>query len=164
MKKQPDKTAFLALIQENKRIIYKICNSYCRNQYDREDLAQEIIYQLWRSGESFQADHKFSTWMYRIALNTAISFYRKEQTSGKTVELSDQVLAMKEEGSELEDNIRQMQQFINEFNELDRALILLYLEKKNHKEIAEILGISESNVGTKISRMKEKLRQRFSNQ
>lgn len=164
MKKQPDKTAFLALIQENKRIIYKICNSYCRNQYDREDLAQEIIYQLWRSGESFQADHKFSTWMYRIALNTAISFYRKEQSAGKTVELSEQVLAMKEEGSELEENIRQMQQFINDFNELDRALILLYLEKKNHKEIAEILGISESNVGTKISRMKEKLRQRFSNQ
>lgn len=102
--------------------------------------------------------------MYRIALNTAISFYRKEQTAGKTVELSEQVLSMKEEGSELEENIRQMQAFINEFNELDRALILLYLEKKNHKEIAEILGISESNVGTKISRMKEKLRVRFSNQ
>lgn len=153
--------AFLALINENKRIIYKICNSYCRNKYDREDLAQEIIYQLWRSGHTFNADHKFSTWMYRVALNTAISFYRKEQT---TVEISEQVIEMKEEENDMTGDIQQLQQFINEFNELDRALMILYLEKKNHKEIAEILGITESNVGTKISRLKERLRQRFSNQ
>jgi RNA polymerase sigma-70 factor (ECF subfamily) len=93
-------------------------------------------------------------------LNTAISFYRKEQT---TLAISEQVIDMKEEGNELEDKIREMQQYINEFNELDRALMILYLEKKSHKEIAEILGISESNVGTKISRMKERLRQRLSN-
>lgn len=161
----PDKQAFHELIQQNKRIIYKICNSYCRNAQDREDLAQEIIYQLWRSGHSFQAEHRFSTWMYRIALNTAISFYRKSTLPRSTVPLTEHVIDMGPDpgaDTETDERIRQLQEFILALNELDRALILLYLEEKSHREIGEILGISTSNVGTKIGRIKERLKEQFS--
>ena len=164
MSTQTDKGEFLQLIQENKRIIFKICNSYCHNKDDREDLAQEIIYQLWKSGNSFNADHKFSTWMYRIALNTAISFYRKEKKSGSLVSFTGDQIEIEDKDDctdNVEDNINLLQQFINELKELDRALMILYLEEKSYNEIAEILGITETNVATKISRTKEKLKQKF---
>jgi RNA polymerase sigma-70 factor (ECF subfamily) len=164
MSTQTDSEEFLQLIQENKRIIFKICNSYCHNKNDREDLAQEIIYQLWKSGNSFNADHKFSTWMYRIALNTAISFYRKEQQSKPFISFAEHVIDIedKDDGSEhVETNINLLQKFMNELKELDRALMILYLEEKSYGEIAEILGITETNVATKISRTKEKLKQKF---
>src|SRR5882757_6139868 len=80
MNTAPDRSAFLKLMNDNQRVIFKICNLYCNNRTDREDLAQEIVYQLWKSGNSFNAEYKFSTWMYRIALNVAISFYRKRLT------------------------------------------------------------------------------------
>ena len=157
---------FLTLIEGNKRIIFKICNAYCRNVDDREDLAQEIIYQLWKSWSSFNAQYKHSTWMYRIALNVAISFYRKTQKTTGTVLLGDHVIEIADENLEehLESNLNALQQFINELNPLDRALMLLYLEEKSHKEMAEIIGITPTNVATKIGRIKEQLKQRFSNQ
>jgi len=166
MNKQPGKEDFLQLVQDNRGIIFKICNSYCHNKNDREDLAQEIIYQLWNSGRSFNTDHKFSTWMYRVALNVAISFYRKEKKTGTIISLDEShaEFADKHEGqNETEENINLLQQFINELKELDRALMILYLESKPYNEIAEILGITETNVATKISRIKEKLKQKFSN-
>lgn len=154
---------FLTLIEDNKRIIFKICNSYCRNADDREDLAQEIIYQLWRSWSSFNAAYKLSTWMYRIALNVAISFYRKEQKATPTVLLGDHVIELVDENleEELESNLNALQEFINELNPLDRALMLLYLEQKSHKEMAEIMGITATNVATKISRIKQQLKRKF---
>jgi RNA polymerase sigma factor (sigma-70 family) len=157
-------TDFLTLIEANKRIIFKICNSYCRNADDREDLAQEIIYQLWKSWSSFDSGYKLSTWMYRIALNVAISFYRKEKKTTPTVLMGDHVIEIADENLEegLETNLNALQQFINELNPLDRALMILYLEEKPHKEIAEIMGITSTNVATKISRIKEQLKQKFS--
>lgn len=156
---------FLTLIEANKRIIFKICNSYCRNADDREDLAQEIIYQLWKSWSSFNSAYKLSTWMYRIALNVAISFYRKEQKTTPTIFMGDHVIEIADENLEegLESNLNALQQFINELNPLDRALMILYLEEKPHKEIAEIMGITTTNVATKIGRIKELLKQKFSN-
>lgn len=156
---------FLTLIEANKRIIFKICNSYCRNADDREDLAQEIIYQLWKSWSSFNSHYKLSTWMYRIALNVAISFYRKEQKATPTVSMGDHVIEVADENLEegLETNLNALQQFINELNPLDRALMILYLEEKSHKEMAEIIGITSTNVATKISRIKDQLKQKFSN-
>ncbi len=158
------KDNFLKLIESNKKIIFKICNSYCRNNSEREDLAQEIIYNLWKSGEHFNADYKFSTWMYRVALNVAISFYRKENKR-QTTTLNEHVLNIEDSvttNAESEENINLLQKFINELKELDRALIILYLEEKTYSEIADILGISETNVATRISRCKEKLKQKFS--
>ncbi|MES1214466.1 MAG: sigma-70 family RNA polymerase sigma factor [Bacteroidota bacterium] len=165
MTTQPDKEEFLKLIQDNQGIIFKICNSYCYNKNDREDLAQEIIYHLWKSGHSFDASHKFSTWMYRVALNVAISFYRKKNKSANVVSITDQFPEMEDKAGDsiiAEENINRLQQFINELKELDRALMLLYLEEKSYAEIAEILGISETNVATKINRIKGKLKEKFS--
>lgn len=165
MNHQTDHEELLQKIQDNQKIIYKVCNSYCSNKNDREDLGQEIIYQLIKSYHSFNAEFKFSTWMYRVALNVAISFYRKSK-NGNLVMLVD-VHENKEDSNEytvqLENNINILQQFINELKELDKALMILYLESKSYKEIAEIIGISETNVATKISRIKEKLKQKFSN-
>jgi RNA polymerase sigma-70 factor (ECF subfamily) len=160
----PDKEAFLRLVEENKGIIIKICNSYCRDKSDREDLAQEMIYQLWKSGHRFNADHKFSTWMYRVALNVAISFYRKKR-SGPVVSFTGMEMDIEDTSggaTEMEENLRLLQAFIKELKELDRALILLYLEEKTYAEIAEIIGISETNTATRISRIREKLKQYFS--
>lgn len=155
---------FLGLIEANKRIIFKICNSYCRNADDREDLAQEIIYHLWKSWSSFNTDYKLSTWMYRIALNVAISFYRAAQKTTPTVLMGDHVIEIADENLEegLETDLNALQRFINELNPLDRALMILYLEEKSHKEMAEIIGITSTNVATKISRIKEQLKQKFS--
>lgn len=159
------KEDFLTLIEEHRRIIFKICNSYCPNKNDREDLAQEIIFQLWRSYATFDPAFKFSTWMYRIALNVAISFYRKEKKSAITISFPETVPEVedKNDGSQhTEENISRLQQFINELKEFDKALMILYLEEKSHKEISEILGITETNVATKVGRIKEKLKQKFS--
>ena len=158
-------TAFLQLIRDNKGILYKICHSYCRNKDDHEDLMQEMIYQLWRSGEEFDPHYKLSTWMYRIALNVAISFYRKQTRSGARVELGFQVMELEDPGSgpeeELEQKIDLLQQFIAGLGELDKALMILYLEERPYREIAEILGITETNVATKLSRIKGRLKQQF---
>jgi len=157
---------FLEIIDANKRIIFKICNSYCRNAVDREDLAQEIIFQLWKSWDRYDSNFKLSTWMYRIALNVAISFYRKEGKSTETVLMGDQLIEVAEEKLEegLEKNLSALQQFINDLKPLDKALIILYLEEKSHKEIADIMGITTTNVATKVGRIKDQLKQRFSKQ
>ena len=162
-----DEALFLRRIQENKGILFKICHSYCRNASDREDLAQEMIYQLWKSGHQFNADHKFSTWMYRIALNVAISFYRREQRAGVRLSLGGDLhlldLEDRPDGSaEVEEKIDLLQRWIQDLGDLDKALMILYLEEKSYREIAEILGITETNVATKLSRIKLGLRKRFS--
>jgi RNA polymerase sigma-70 factor (ECF subfamily) len=164
MRTQADKDIFVQLMDDHKGIIIKICNTYCQDKNDREDLAQEILYQLWRAMDKYDKDQRFSTWMYRVALNVAISFYRKNKIknhlisfSGQTAEIADQ----QDEKKELETHIGQLQQFISELKELDRALMFLYLESKTYREIAEILGISETNVASRINCIKEKLKLRF---
>ena len=165
MNAQTGKEDFLKLVDGHRKILFKICNSYCPNKNDREDLAQEVIFQLWRSYSSFDPGYKFSTWMYRIALNVAISFYRKESRTAKTISFPETVPDVEDKNDRshhTEENISLLQHFIHELKELDKALMILYLEEKNHKEIAEILGITETNVATKISRIKDKLKQKFS--
>ena len=165
MNTEVNKEGFLKLVEEHKLIIYKICNSYCKNQYDRADLAQEISYQLWKSFNHFSGHVKFSTWMYRVALNVAITFYRKTKTGESIIQLSEPDIETedkRDDKAELEKNINTLQQFINELKELDKALMILYLEEKSYSEIAEILGITETNVATRISRVKDKLKQKFS--
>lgn len=156
---------FLSVIQTNKGIVYKVANAYCINPEDRKDLIQEIIVQLWKSYDRYNAQYKYSTWIYRIALNVAISFYRKDNRRKKVSgPFSESIIHVADIGNtnETEDDIGILQQFISELKELDKALILLYLEEKSYKEIAEIMGISESNVATKIGRIKIVLQQKFS--
>ena len=156
---------FLSVIDLNKGILYKVANSYCKNPEDRADLVQEMIMQLWKSFDKYSDEYKYSTWIYRIALNVAISFYRKE-TNRKQVSnrLPDGIFyfADHHDRADIEENMGFLQQFISELNDFDKALVLLYLDEKNHKEIAEIMGISETNVATKIGRIKNILKQKFS--
>ena len=164
------KDRFIKTIDTHKKIIYKIVNSYCHNKEDRKDLEQEIIIQLWNSFDKYNAEYKYSTWMYRIALNVAISFTRKENrwyTKNKVCNentiynIIDEDETEINNKTELDDNIKLLQKFINDLNELNKALMLLYLEDKSYDEIAKILGITKTNVATKISRLKLKLKKEF---
>ena len=165
MDKQKEQAVLMEKIKDNERIIFKICNSYCSNKNDREDLAQEIIYQLLKSYHSFSDQFKFSTWMYRVALNVAISFYRKSKSKKEIhyVEIKNDLKTEANHLSELEDNLSILEKYIDQLKELDKALMILYLESRSYKEISVILGITETNVATKISRIKEVLKQKFSN-
>lgn len=155
-------TDFTTLIEQHKRIIFKIANIYCHKN-DREDLVQDIIFQLWKSWGNYNRAYTFSTWLYRVALNVAISFYRKEKRFSNTVSFNQIIIevADTETHTEMDADIKLLQQFIQELNPLDKALMLLYLEAKSYKEIAEILGITETNVATKISRTKNILKHKF---
>ena len=166
MNSSETKDLFLAVIEANKGIIYKIANSYCKNPEDRKDLVQEIVSQLWKSFENYSDHYKYSTWIYRIALNVAISFYRKEnRRKAVSSPISEGIfnLGDVDDATETESNLRLLQQFIQDLKDLDKALMLLYLEEKSHREIAEIIGITETNVATKIGRIKQLLKQRFMN-
>ena len=153
---------FQTLVDEHKKILYKVCNSYCRNRDDREDLAQEIIVQLWRSFGSFEERYRFSTWMYRIALNVAISFYRRENTRTRHV-LSDEETVLKaiDETENQTAEVQALYEFIAGLEPLNKALILLYLDGNSYSEIADVVGITETNVATKISRLKQTMREEF---
>ncbi len=155
---------FLEVIENHKGIIYKITNSYCKEIDDRSDLIQEIILQLWKSFGSYNDTFKYSTWIYRIALNTSISFYRKNRKRQQnTTELSaiiENTLLAEESVLENPD-LKNLQKCIEELKEIDKAIILLYLDELSQKEIAKIIGISPTNVGTKLSRIKKKLQHKF---
>lgn len=155
---------FLSVIDNHKGILYKVANNYCKNSEDKKDIIQEIIYQLWKAFDKYNPQFQYSTWIYRISLNTAISFYRKEKSiSQNKINLTDSLFIVSDIlfDQEIEDNLNLLQQFIYELKEIDKAIMLLYLEQKTHKEIAEIIGISESNVGTKVNRIKLLLSQKF---
>lgn len=160
--------AFLQLIKDHKGILYKITNSYCKDGEDRKDLLQEIIVQLWNSFGKYDAQYKYSTWVYRIALNVSISFYRKENRREKISNpLTESIIDFSEEQADyesMETELFLLQKAISELKELDKALILLYLEEKPYKEIAQIMGLSESNVSTKIARIKNILKQKLNKQ
>ncbi len=162
MDTQQSREEFYKLITFNKGIIIKICNSYCADAGYREDLAQEIIYHLWKSGHSFNNNYKFTTWMYRIALNVAISFYRGKTKAATIVSLENHHTELADTGGEeAEANINLLQHFISQLNALDKALMILYLDEKTYAEIATVLGITETNVATKLSRIKARLKQNF---
>jgi RNA polymerase sigma-70 factor (ECF subfamily) len=161
MAKRELEERFRNLMEEHKKILYKICHSYCRNPADRDDLAQEILFQLWRSFASFDERVRFSTWMYRIALNVAISFYRRETVRGRHVMADGEgLLDSIPEGPGDSENVQTLYRWIGDLDPLNRALVILYLDGNSYREIAEVLGISETNVATKIGRIKEAFRQR----
>ena len=159
-----EKEKFISVIKDNQKLIYKVCNSYCSNPDNRKDLEQEIFVQLWQSFKKFDGRVKISTWIYKIALNTAISFYRKNgKYNNNRVKLDTSIISLPnfEDDSEQSELISTLYRFIENLNGLDKALILLYLDNNKHKEIAETLGISETNVATKISRIKKNLKEQF---
>lgn len=156
---------FTKILRSNKGILYKVANSYCKNINDREDLIQEIIIQLWKAWPKYDDTYKVSTWMYRIALNVAISFYRKSNYQRNKYDTFNEnlVSTVHKESSDSTENIEQLYHFIAQLSELNKALILLYLEKYSYEEIGTTLGISTTNVATKISRIKKQLKEKFNN-
>ena len=155
-----DQERFQTLVEDHKKILYKVCHSYCRNPGDRDDLAQEIIVQLWRSFSAFDERVRFSTWMYRIALNVAISFYRRESVRTRHVVSGERAfLEVADETASRSEEVQDLYQWIERLDPLNKALVMLYLDGNNYQEIADMLGISETNVATKISRLKQTLRQ-----
>lgn len=154
---------FLAFVDANKGIIYKIANSYCKDGEDRKDLVQEIIIQLWKSFDNYNEQYRYSTWLYKIALNVSISFYRKDSKKKSLISpITDSILFF-EDNREFSKNeeLELLQKFIQDLKELDRAIMLLYLDERSYKEIAETIGISETNVATKIGRIKKVLKLKF---
>ena len=154
---------FSELLQRHAGIVFKVANTYARGRDDRADLAQEIAAQLWRAWPKYDSSRSVSTWMYRIALNVAISYVRSNSVRLRhdAVPLDDQLHDIADSNAaspEAEQHLRLLQGFIARQAPLDRALLLLYLEERNQSEIAEILGISESNVSTKIGRLKQRIR------
>lgn len=164
MQAEEQKRLFLVTIEQHKGILYKVARAYCPNEDDRQDLIQEMMIQVWQSIHKYNGQFKISTWLYRISLNVAISFYRKNtaRTNKYTVLNEQSAQIPTEDKTEIEQQLNMLEQFISELKEIDKALMILYLEDKSHVEIAEILGISVSNVGTKIGRIKDKLKTRFS--
>lgn len=159
-----DKERYIQIINENRGIIYKICFTYCSNPEDQKDLQQEILIRLWNGLDRFDSRAKLSTWIYRVALNTAISYYRIDRKRSRHTSLDSAVIVcseLPEENWEYLEDLERLYFFIEELKELDKALILLYLDDIKYSEIAGILGITETNVATKINRIKEKLRKKF---
>ena len=151
---------FEALLQSHEGIVFKVANTYCWNPDERADLVQEIAAQLWRAWPKYDPSRTFSTWMYRIALNVAISFVRKEVRHRQVAVPLDETLhdTAATTGSDPAGLRQRLQTFIERQPPLDRALLLLYLEDKSQREIADILGITPTNVSTKINRLKQRIR------
>jgi RNA polymerase sigma factor (sigma-70 family) len=156
---------FEVLVEQHKGILYKVAKTYCQDESDRQDLIQEIMIQLWQAFPRYNPQYKTSTWVYRIAINVAISFYRKYQRrKTKNVDLNDPTMYIAElENTEKEAQLQLLEQFIHELRDIDKALMLLYLEDRSQSEIAEIMGLSLSNVSTKVGRIKEQLKKKFTN-
>ncbi|MBT7704152.1 MAG: RNA polymerase sigma factor [Polaribacter sp.] len=151
---------FLSDFEKNQNIVHKICRMYTTNRDAHNDLFQEVTIQLWRNYEKFRSEAKFSTWMYRVALNTAISLYRKSTRSVKTQDISDfeyKIKAVDYDDTE-EQQLKAIYKAIHQLSDIEKALIFLYLEDKPYKEISETLGISNGNARVKMNRAKEKLK------
>jgi RNA polymerase sigma factor (sigma-70 family) len=161
-----EKDAFVSVVRDHRNLIYKICYSYCADPESRKDLQQEILLQLWKSIDKFDGRAKISTWIYKVALNTAIFYYRKNdkhKTGRVSIDATAISLSDLAPDAVLEEKLAVLHGFIERLNELDKALILLYLDDNRHKDIGEILGLSETNVATKISRIKKSLKEQFKN-
>jgi RNA polymerase sigma factor (sigma-70 family) len=160
MASTPSQAAFIDALDRHRGILFKVANAYCRDAASREDLVQDTIVQLWRAYHTFDGRRAFSTWMYRIAVNVAISFHRRERRKTSHFALAEntfweEIPAPQEPHDERMELLREI---IDRLDELDRALMILYLDDRPYAEIADILGISETNVATKIGRLKQHLR------
>ena len=154
----PKEKEFVRIIKQHEGVIFKITTMYTDNRDDQKDLYQDVVFQLWKSFDSFRAESKISTWMYRIALNTALTRLKKSKRMGNVVSIDRVVLQETENyDPEFEEKLRVLYAHIKQLNVIEKGLMLLLLEGKKYEEIAEITGLSPSNVGTKISRIKQKL-------
>lgn len=153
----------ISLLKKHKGIIYKVAYSYCKEEVDREDLIQDIVIQIWLSLDRFNPKYQWTTWIYRIALNTAISQFRKQ---GKRKRLTQRLsplveIPQAEDASAYKEDIADLHRCIRSLREIDRALILLYLDGLSTTDMAEVLNTSQTNITTRLSRIRTKLKDQF---
>jgi RNA polymerase sigma-70 factor (ECF subfamily) len=159
-------TTFVALVNRHAGILRKVAGTYARNAADRHDLIQEITLHLWKAFPRYDPARPFTTWMYRIALNVGISFLRGAGNPVKQTQSIDALgldpvdaTAMVPGSDDEDEHLVVLRRFIEQLEPINRALLLLYLDEQSHRDIADVLGITETNVATKIGRLKERLRQ-----
>ncbi len=152
---------FTRLVKDHEGIIYKISRAYCDRYDDQKDLYQDIVYQLWKGFDGFRGEAKASTWMYRIALNTAYSFLRKEKRKGQKVLVDHIQIVYEPHDPILEERIKEMYQQIRALGDIEKGIMLLLLEGKKYDEIAEVTGFTRTAISTRISRIKEKLKKQL---
>ncbi len=151
---------FLEIVKANQGIIHKVCNIYCDDEDDRNDLVQEILAQLWRSYPSFRKEAKFTTWMYKVAINTAITAFKKTKRKPDKTRLTFDNFQIPDDNSAQikEDNLRLLREAVSKLSGIEKSIILLFLENKGYEEIAEITGITQNYVRVKMNRIKKKLK------
>ena len=151
---------FLQIITENQGIIHKVCSIYCDLEEDRRDLFQEILAQLWKSYPSFRNESKFSTWMYRVALNTAITSFKKDKRQPDKTGIFYENLQLVEEmyDTRIEEQVKMLNMAVAQLTGIEKSIILLFLEDKKYEEIADITGITQNYVRVKMNRIKKKLK------
>ncbi len=153
--------SFVNQLKNNQNLVHKICRLYTQNEEEHNDLFQEITIQLWKAYPQFRGDSKFSTWAYRVALNTAITLYRKSSKSIHTIEFetSRHFVLQEEYNYQEEENLKLLYKAVYQLSDIEKALVFMYLEDKDYNEISETLGISEVNARVKMNRIKTKLKQ-----
>lgn len=158
MEKKETEKIFIEMIHKYEKVIYKVCSFYVTEDYPLADLYQETVANLWKGFPQFRNESAISTWIYRIALNTCISRIRKSAKDPQRVSiaLSDD---MRAEPLDIQEEIKEMHLLIRQLGTLERAIVLLWLEEKSYQEIADITGISTANVGTRLKRIKLKLKE-----
>lgn len=160
MSKKETEKEFEKQVTEYTPLIYKVCSLYAHTDQDKQDLLQEILIQLWRSYQTFKGASRFSTWVYRVALNTAIAGLRKKKHVVQSYDpntLPTDLLDI-EYNKQADENLQQLYLAIDQLNQTEKALVLLYLEDKSYEEMEEIMGISQGTLRVKMNRIKDKLR------
>ena len=149
---------FLEMITAQKRVIYKVCYVYANDQEELNDLFQEVVLNLWKGFPSYRGDSKFTTWVYRISMNTCITWLRHAGTRPKTIPITANVVGQLAEESGKAEQLQELYRLINQLGKLERALVLLWLDERSYQEMADILGLSKGNVAVKLNRIREKLK------
>ena len=161
MQKQEAEKQFEKHISEHELLLYKICRMYAYTDADRQDLFQEIVIQLWKAFPKFKGDAQFSTWLYRVAINTSITGLRKKKkfiTSYQSIRSLEQ-MSDENSGTAEEERLQQLYKAIEQLNDVEKAIVMLYMEERPYNEMEDILGISQGHLRVKMNRIKEKLRQ-----
>ncbi len=153
-----DHARFLALVEAHRRALLKVCWAYANTSHARDDLLQEIVGRLWGAFARYDPARKFSTWMYRVALNVAIDYRRRQRRWGRESAGLDGADSVPEDATR-QQQLRELRELLDQQSEADRALLVLCLEGNSYREIGDVLGLSESNVGTRLNRLKSSLRQ-----
>lgn len=156
-------TQFVDLFEKNQRIVHKICKIYANDRVEHEDLFQEIAIQLWKAYPNFKGEAKFSTWMYSVSLNTAMSIFRKKNIITTPLKVENHDSKIYNDKNDDEEKIKKMYQAIHKLNDVEKALIMMYLDEKDYNEISKILGITEGNARVKMNRAKNKLKDLIQN-